>query len=269
MFPKTSRVHEWKEVPSKHTLLKDTVRNVPSIHDEVQDFTNGSCLRNTNIRLESDFYNQACPNLAKALLGQILVRKHLDGTELRGRIVETEAYLGGNDKASHSRGGKCTERNVAMYMKPGTIYVYQIYGIHFCMNISSQGDGAAVLLRSLEPLDGLHIMRELRSVRRNENSKPMKDKELCNGPSKLCQAMDIDKSFDRNDLTVDQSVWLEAGCKIPAEDIVSCARIGIDSAGEWTHKPFRFYVKGNKYISVQNKTAEASMDKNGTLSQSH
>ncbi|XP_053550486.1 DNA-3-methyladenine glycosylase [Bombina bombina] len=210
-------------------------------------------------RLQSDFYNQACTDLAKSFLGQILVRKLPDGTELRGRIVETESYLGGEDEASHSKGGKRTERNKAMYMKPGTVYVYQIYGVYFCMNISSQGDGAAVLLRSLEPLEGLDVMRKFRELRRKEKAKALKDTELCNGPSKLCLALDMDKSFDKRDLSNDEITWLEPGSKILDKDIVFCPRIGISYAGEWTKKPLRFYVKGNKYVSVRDKMAEALM----------
>uniref|UniRef100_A0A8D0HSS6 DNA-3-methyladenine glycosylase n=1 Tax=Sphenodon punctatus TaxID=8508 RepID=A0A8D0HSS6_SPHPU len=151
-------------------------------------------------KLGSDFFNQSCISLARSFLGQILVRKLPDGRELRGRIVETEAYLGGEDKASHSSGGRQTPRNAAMFMKPGTLYVYQIYGIHFCMNVSSQGEGAAVLLRSLEPLQGLDTMRQLRSTQRKGTAKPLKDWELCNGPSKLCHALDINKTFDQRDL---------------------------------------------------------------------
>ncbi|KAM8934185.1 DNA-3-methyladenine glycosylase [Pelodytes ibericus] len=129
----------------------------------------------------------------------------------------------------------------------------------FLLSAGASGEGAAVLLRSLEPLEGLHDMRVLRNVRRGKHSKPIVNKELCNGPSKLCQAMSIEKSFDRRDLATDKLSWLEAGPNIPEQDIVSCARIGIGCAGEWTHKPLRFYVKGNKYVSVRDKTAEATL----------
>ncbi|XP_040296808.1 DNA-3-methyladenine glycosylase isoform X1 [Bufo bufo] len=242
-------------------------KHIPTLDDEEVDEKKVSGIRRENAsvsskyfqsqktRLLSDFYNKPCIDLAKSFLGQILVRRLPDGTELRGTIVETESYLGGEDEASHSRGGKRTERNVAMFMEPGTIYVYQIYGMYFCMNVSSQGDGAAVLLRSLEPMEGLDTMRRFRNAKRNVQ-KPLKDKELCNGPSKLCQAFAIEKNFDRRDLANDQSTWLEAGPEIPEEDIVSCARIGISNAGEWTRKPLRFYIKDNKFVSVRDKTAE-------------
>ncbi|KAM9393340.1 DNA-3-methyladenine glycosylase [Pholidichthys leucotaenia] len=210
-------------------------------------------------RLGEDFFNQSCIPLAKAFLGKVLVRRCADGTELRGRIVETEAYLGGEDKASHSAGGKRTERNMAMFMKPGTIYVYPIYGIYLCMNVSSEGEGAAVLLRSLEPLQGQPTMRQLREARRKEGARQLKDKELCNGPSKLCQALNIPRYFDRRDLATDPEVWLETDPdRSPAEaqDIVSASRIGIESHGEWAMKPWRFYLRGHPCVSVVNKEAE-------------
>lgn len=210
-------------------------------------------------RLGEEFFKQPCISLARAFLGKVLVHRCVDGTELRGRIVETEAYLGGEDKASHSAGGKRTERNMAMFMKPGTIYVYPIYGIYLCMNVSSQGEGAAVLLRSLEPLQGQSVMRQLRAARRKEGARQLKDKELCNGPSKLCQALDIPRCFDRRDLASDPEVWLERDPDTnPAEpyDVVSAPRIGIESHGEWAKKPLRFYLRGHPCVSVVNKEAE-------------
>ncbi|KAM4697794.1 DNA-3-methyladenine glycosylase [Rhinophrynus dorsalis] len=260
MPTKRRRVQTLNDAQCKPNLQEIKEKDKISIlQQKEQDPMTSKYFQNIKVRLPSEFYDQTCTELAKSFLGQVLVRKLPDGTELRGRIVETESYLGGDDEASHSRGGKQTERNVAMFMKPGTIYVYQIYGIYFCMNVSSQGDGAAVLLRSLEPLDGLDAMRTFRNSRRNEHAKPLKDRELCNGPSKICQALGYDKSFDRRDLGNDPVTWVEAGDKILDQDIVSCARIGIGNAGVWTHKPLRFYVKGNKYISVRDKIAEANI----------
>ncbi|KAK7940504.1 hypothetical protein WMY93_003830 [Mugilogobius chulae] len=176
-----------------------------------------------------------------------------------GEIVETEAYLGGEDKASHSAGGKRTERNTAMFMKPGTVYVYPIYGIYLCMNVSSEGEGAAVLLRSLEPLQGQSVMRQLRTAKRKNGAKQLKDKELCNGPSKLCQALDIPRCFDRRNLASDPEVWLERDPNASQDNvsnIVSAARIGIESHGEWAKKPLRYYILGHPCVSVRNKEAE-------------
>ncbi|XP_066131585.1 DNA-3-methyladenine glycosylase [Saccopteryx bilineata] len=209
-------------------------------------------------RLGLDFFDQPAIPLAQAFLGQVLVRQLDDGTELRGRIVETEAYLGPEDEAAHSRGGRQTPRNRGMFMKPGTLYVYLIYGMYFCMNVSSQGDGACVLLRALEPLGGLETMRQLRSTyRKGKTSRALKDRELCSGPSKLCQALAIDKSFDQRDLTKDKAVWLEHSPSWPRElAVVAAARVGIGSAGEWAQKPLRFYVQGSPWVSVVDRVAE-------------
>uniref|UniRef100_A0A452E7M0 DNA-3-methyladenine glycosylase n=1 Tax=Capra hircus TaxID=9925 RepID=A0A452E7M0_CAPHI len=209
-------------------------------------------------RLGSAFFDQPAVSLAQAFLGQILVRRLDDGTELRGRIVETEAYLGPEDEAAHSRGGRQTPRNRGMFMKPGTLYVYLIYGMYFCMNVSSQGDGACVLLRALEPLGGLEAMRQLRhALRKGAAGRALKDRELCNGPSKLCQALAIDRSFDQRDLARDESVWLEQGPPAPSEPaVVAAARVGIGQAGEWAQKPLRFYVRGSPWVSVVDRAAE-------------
>nr|XP_026241115.1 DNA-3-methyladenine glycosylase isoform X1 [Urocitellus parryii] len=209
-------------------------------------------------RLGTEFFDQPAIPLARAFLGQVLVRRLADGTELRGRIVETEAYLGPEDEAAHSRGGRQTTRNRGMFMKPGTLYVYIIYGMYFCMNVSSQGDGACVLLRALEPLGGLETMRQLRNnLRKGTLSRTLKDRELCNGPSKLCQALAIDKSFDQRDLAQDEAMWLEYGLLGPSRPaVVAAARVGIGNAGEWTQKPLRFYFQGSPWVSVVDKAAE-------------
>ncbi|XP_060219886.1 DNA-3-methyladenine glycosylase isoform X1 [Meriones unguiculatus] len=209
-------------------------------------------------RLGPEFFDQPAVTLARAFLGQVLVRRLADGTELRGRIVETEAYLGPEDEAAHSRGGRQTARNRGMFMKPGTLYVYIIYGMYFCLNVSSQGAGACVLLRALEPLEGLETMRQLRNtLRKSTVGRSLKDRELCSGPSKLCQALAIDKTFDQRDLAQDEAVWLEHGSLEPSSTaVVAAARIGIGYAGEWTQKPLRFYVQGSPWVSVVDRVAE-------------
>ncbi|XP_042293839.1 DNA-3-methyladenine glycosylase [Sceloporus undulatus] len=212
-------------------------------------------------RLGSAFFGQPCICLAQALLGKVLVRRLPGGQELRGRIVETEAYLGGQDSASHSSGGRRTPRNAAMFMAPGTLYVYQVYGLYFCLNVSSQGEGAAVLLRSLEPLQGLEAMRQQRHLlgRRKGPAAPLKDWQLCNGPSKLCQALAIDKSLDQEDLACHPAVWLEPGPGAPGQEPMVCtSRIGI--SGDWAQKPLRFYLRGNRCVSVADRRAEEAAD---------
>lgn len=116
-----------------------------------------------------------------------------------------------------------------------------------------------MLLRSLEPLQGQSAMRQLRAARRKEGARQLKDKELCNGPSKLCQALNIPRCFDCRDLASDPEVWLEMDPDTsPAKplDIVSAPRVGIESHGEWAKKPWRFYLRGHLCVSVVNKEAE-------------
>ncbi|XP_002734634.1 putative 3-methyladenine DNA glycosylase [Saccoglossus kowalevskii] len=214
-------------------------------------------VKSTDSRLMKEYYKKSCVDLARDLLGKILVRKTEDGERLAGKIVETEAYLGGEDKGAHSYGGKKTEKNAAMFMDPGTCYVYYVYGLYSCVNISSQGEGAAVLIRALDPVNGLAAMHISRSQKRKKESKPFKDHELCNGPSKLCQAMRIDKkNFNCKDLTTIDEMWVEKGVDVDASEIIECPRIGIDYAKEWATKPLRFYIKGNKNVSVKNKEVE-------------
>lgn len=199
-----------------------------------------------SLRCDRSFFDVDCETLAQDLLGCVLVRRSSSGgreIEFRGRIVETEAYLGKEDKAAHSFEGKRTERNSAMFMQPGTAYVYSIYGMHCCFNISSHGEGAAVLVRALEPVLGMEGMRERRKAAK-------KDKDLCNGPAKLCQAMDIDKSFNKINLVSSDTLWVEpCGSPIEAVDVVKSGRVGVDYAGEWAEMPLRFYIKANSCVS--------------------
>ncbi|XP_019853450.1 PREDICTED: probable DNA-3-methyladenine glycosylase [Amphimedon queenslandica] len=197
-------------------------------------------------KCDYNFYCASCEDLAKKLLGCVLVTKMREGggswVVTKGLIVETEAYLGGPDKASHSYNGKRTPRNEAMYMPPGTCYVYSIYGMHHCVNISSLGEGAAILIRSLEPLDGAETMRERRK-------KCRKDEDLCRGPGKLCQAMGISKEQDKTNLSTSNEIWVETREGRHQLEIIGCPRIGVDYAQEWAEKNLRYYIKGNKYVS--------------------
>ena len=198
-------------------------------------------------RCDRSFFSVDCETLANRLLGCTLAKKIPSGEVCRARIVETEAYLGGEDKAAHSYNGKKTERNTAMYMQPGTAYVYSIYGMHCCFNISSDGEGAAVLIRALEPFEAvafMHMQAKRKTVK--------KDQDLCNGPAKLCQAMGIDKSYNREDLVLCDTLWVEPrgeATPLSDTDIVKSARIGVDYAEEWARKPLRFYIKGNQCVS--------------------
>lgn len=194
-------------------------------------------------RLNREFFDQPCKDLAIALLGTVLVRR-LGKCLMKGRIVETEAYLGGEDKAAHSYDGKKTPRNEAMFMTPGTCYVYSIYGVHNCVNISSRGEGAAVLIRALEPVDGVEMMRQLRKKTIG------KEHELCKGPGNLCKALNITKDCNKVDLTAHDDIWVELGQPTSTDEVLSSSRIGVDYAGpEWSAKLLRFFVKDCQAVS--------------------
>ncbi|MGA2760487.1 MAG: DNA-3-methyladenine glycosylase [Candidatus Cybelea sp.] len=174
--------------------------------------------------------------LAKALLGRVLVRAGEDGTTA-GRIVETEAYLP-NDPACHAFTGKSL-RNATLFGPPHRAYVYQIYGTSFCFNLSSEpeGEGAGVLVRALEPIEGFEIMARRRGVERQ--------RDLCRGPGRLCRALAIDRSFDGTDLFSDPILWLASDDWAPAR-VRSSPRIGITQAAD---RRLRFYLAGSPYVS--------------------
>jgi DNA-3-methyladenine glycosylase len=165
-------------------------------------------------------------------------------------IVETEAYLGAPDLASHAVGGRRTARNEAMYAQPGTSYVYFTYGMHFCFNVvcGEVGVPLAVLVRALEPVEGIEAMMRRRASGRNAIAlERMKVTDLCSGPGKLCSALGIDRELNGVDLVCDDRLWIERGQ--PIRNVAVGPRIGIDSAGEWVDKPLRFWVKGSPHVS--------------------
>ncbi|XP_076293458.1 putative 3-methyladenine DNA glycosylase isoform X2 [Lasioglossum baleicum] len=216
-------------------------------------------------RLPFSFYDSPCEELAQNLLGKVLVRCLENGTVLKGRIVETEGYLGVIDKASHTYQKKVTPRNMPMYMPPGTIYVYMTYGMYHCFNISSQGEGCAVLIRAVEPLEGIECMASQRTSKGTSGvpKKPLKDlktHELCNGPSKLCMAFQLHKKHSKYSMCSWKGLWIEKDNVNMDINVVKCSRIGIENYGEeWSKKPLRYYVHGNKSVSKRNKEAELTL----------
>ncbi|MEK8022454.1 MAG: DNA-3-methyladenine glycosylase [Candidatus Hydrogenedentota bacterium] len=179
-------------------------------------------------KLPREFYNRKTKSVARELLGKWLVHR-VNGTDIIGRIVETEAYLGRNDLASHSSKGM-TPRTAVMFGPPGHAYVYMIYGMYYCMNVVTEpeGIGAAVLLRALEPVKNLD--------------------GKTSGPGLLCRSMGIDRSLNRHDLLRDNFYIVEPEHRERIR-IVSRPRIGVGYAGEWARKPLRFYIEGNRFIS--------------------
>lgn len=192
-------------------------------------------------RLRRDFYRRSTLKVARELLGKRLVRV-MDGQRLSGLIVEVEAYIGEDDAACHAARG-CTPRNEAMYGPPGHAYVYFIYGMHHCLNVVTEEEGfpAAVLIRALEPLEGLEIMR------RHRPGKP--DRELANGPAKLCQALAIERGFNGMDLCTGEALFIEEGRMVAQEEIGASPRIGIKTNELARSVPWRFYLKGNDFVS--------------------
>jgi DNA-3-methyladenine glycosylase len=198
-------------------------------------------------RLDRDFFARDTLTVARGLLGQRLVRMMdraaLDGQRLSGRIIEVEAYVGEEDQASHASCGP-TERNAPMYGPPGYAYVYFVYGMHHCFNVVTEREGfpAAVLIRALEPLEGIEEMRIRRGGR--------PDLPLTSGPARLCQALGIDQRFDGVDLCVpDALLFLEEGVSIPDENIATGPRIGVQGDEVAVTIPWRFYVRDSRYVS--------------------
>ena len=195
-------------------------------------------------KLPRDFYTR--PNVltvARDLLGRLLVVPATDRARVSGIIVETEAYRGPQDRASHAYGGRRTDRTRTMYAMGGTAYVYFVYGMYHQFNVVTNLEDVphAVLVRALEPVEGIGLMRKRRRGR--------SDQSLTNGPGKLCIALGIDRKLDGADLLGDR-VWIEEGRgRIPPSAIAVGRRIGIDYAEAWVDKPWRFWIRNNPFVS--------------------
>ncbi|WP_061313723.1 DNA-3-methyladenine glycosylase [Clostridium botulinum] len=198
--------------------------------------------------LNKEFYKKDALEVAKGLLGKILVRE-IDGVILRGKIVETEAYIGSIDKASHAYNGRRTERTEPLFKEGGIAYVYFIYGLYHCFNVISgeNDDGQGVLIRALEPLDNFDYISLKRFNKKFEELSTAKKRELTNGPSKLCMAFGIDKKDNYKVLYEKGDLYIEDSCD--NYEIAQTTRIGIDYAEEAIDFPWRFYIKDNKYVS--------------------
>lgn len=195
-------------------------------------------------KLKRSFYTRADALLvARELLGKRLVVTADTGARVSGRIVETEAYVGPEDRASHAFGNRRTPRTETMFAVGGTAYVYFVYGMHHQFNVVTNVEGVphAVLVRALEPDEGVELMRARRAV--------ADDRNLTSGPGKLCAALGIDKSYDKADL-LGGRVWVEdAGLGFGPSEIAAGPRVGIDYAADYVSKPWRFWVKGNPFVS--------------------
>ncbi|MEP6921818.1 MAG: DNA-3-methyladenine glycosylase [bacterium] len=194
-------------------------------------------------KLPREFYTRSnVITVARELLGKLLVVPASKGRRVSGMIVETEAYRGPHDRAAHSYGGRRTKRTETMYGIGGTAYVFFVYGMYNQFNVVTSGAESphAVLIRALEPVEGIDLMRKRR------HGQP--DKNLTNGPGKLCIALGIDRTLDNADL-LGKRVWIEDAAKLPARKIASGPRVGIDYAEEWVGKPWRFWARDNPFVS--------------------
>ena len=194
-------------------------------------------------KLQRSFYTRTnVVTVARDLLGKLLVVPANNGERVSGIIVETEAYRGPLDRAAHSYGGRRTKRTEPMYGIGGTAYVFFVYGMYYQFNVVTNAADTphAVLIRAVEPVEGIELMRKRRA------GQP--DRNLTKGPGKLCIALGIDRRLDGEDLLGDR-VWLESGSTVARSKIASGPRFGIDYAGEWVTKPWRFWVKDNPFVS--------------------
>jgi DNA-3-methyladenine glycosylase len=194
-------------------------------------------------KLPREFYTR--PNvltIARELLGKLLVVPASDGRRVSGMIVETEAYCGPQDRASHAYAGRRTKRTETMYLGGGATYVYFVYGMYYQFNVVTNVEDTphAVLVRALQPVDGIEIMRSRRHGQPDHN--------LTNGPGKLCIALGIDRQLDRADLLSDR-VWLEDYERMKISRIAKGPRVGIDYAEDWIEKPWRFWIQDNPFVS--------------------
>ncbi|HOF28628.1 MAG TPA: DNA-3-methyladenine glycosylase [Anaerolineaceae bacterium] len=188
-----------------------------------------------NPRLTPDFFNRSAPQVAPDLLGCLLVRVW-EGQRMAGYISEVEAYQGIDDQACHARAGR-TARNAVMFGAPGRAYVYFTYGMHWMLNLVCEAEGvpAAVLIRAIQPAEGLSLMRVLRP---NLADKP----GWLNGPAKLTQALGIGRQQNGADVCSEESgLWVERGISVPKEQVCALPRVGIGYAGEpWLSMPWRW-----------------------------
>ena len=181
--------------------------------------------------------------VARELLGRHLVRV-VDGVRRSGRIVEVEAYVGHEDRASHTWGGRRTKRNETMFMAGGHLYVYLIYGMHHCLNLVTgpEGHGEAVLLRALEPREGIEAMHI-------DRPKAKRTRDLCRGPGRLCAAMAVDRSLDGLAIGLSNDLWIEPGEPVEDRCCITGPRIGLGHTGPWADAPLRYSILESPFVS--------------------
>ncbi|MCW4009373.1 MAG: DNA-3-methyladenine glycosylase [Candidatus Bathyarchaeota archaeon] len=199
--------------------------------------------------LKRDFYQRDPLTVAKELLGKTLVYESSEGV-MSGKIVETEAYLGPEDKASHAYQNRRTARTEIQFGPKGHAYLYLIYGMYYCFNVTAgeiPKKPEAVFFRAMEPLEGVEFMKKRRPCAKGDIAR------LANGPSRLCMALGLSKQQNGTDLCAPPFYIRDDAVSVAKEDIVQTTRIGVDYADEWKTKPWRFYIRGNPFVSVKEK----------------
>lgn len=200
-------------------------------------------------KLGRRFYNQDTNQVARQLLGKILVRPTAAGI-LKGRIVEVESYLGKKDRAAHVQ-DEPTERTKVIFKKAGRVYVYLCYGVHWQFNITTTKDKPeCILIRALEPVTGSEIMKDNRAQHSSIERERFNLKELTNGPGKLCQAFQINEDLYGEDLVNSDQIWINHQPDLPVDQIKTAARVGVNYAGSWADKKLRFYIQDNDFVST-------------------
>jgi DNA-3-methyladenine glycosylase len=197
--------------------------------------------------LQKEFYIRDSLTVAKKLLGKILVHEAPEGVTA-GKIVETEAYKGPEDKAAHSFGNRRTPRTETMYGPKGHAYIYLIYGLYYCINVTSgitEGKPEATLIRALEPVQGIELMMKRRGPTGQLAN-------VASGPGRLCIAMGLTKIHNGLDMSK-PPLYITNGQTIDAQNIAQAPRVGVDYAGDHKDRPWRFYIKNNPYVSVKPK----------------
>jgi DNA-3-methyladenine glycosylase len=197
--------------------------------------------------LKKEFYRRDSLVVARDLLGKLLVHESPEGVTA-GKIVETEAYKGPEDKAAHSFGNKRTPRTETMFGPKGHAYIYLIYGLYYCINVTSgaaEGKPEATLIRALEPIQGIDLMMK----RRKQTGQLV---NISSGPGRLCIAMGLTKIHNGLDMS-QPPLYITEGQSVDLQDITQAPRIGVDYAAEHKDLPWRFYIKSNPYVSCKPK----------------
>lgn len=196
--------------------------------------------------LKRIFYERNIFTVAKELLGKILVHE-TENQVTSGKIVETEAYVGPQDMASHAYKGLRTKRTEVQYGPKGHAYIYFIYGMYYCLNVTSgeiPGTPEAILIRAVEPIEGIEIMLRNRKLTKD------KIRNLTSGPAKLCDAMGITTQLNGHDL-IKPPLYIKDGGEVSQDRVQEANRIGVDYAGEWKKMPWRYFIEDNDFVSVK------------------